>query len=217
MYGNSYGKDKEARDAAWRVLIDNDIRELPVSLVQIAKNNGITIVKDSDVKMLKEGESGMSIFENGKWYIVYNDGESAGRRRFTIAHELGHIFIGHQGVMQNAKCRKQSDTIPVGEDTISSLMVKLADMESAPTPQRNQKEKDADSFAVRLLAPACVLWGLNIHTAEEIQKICGLSRTAAEHRAKRMEVLYERNKFLTSSLERKVYENFKEWIERIKK
>ena len=112
MYNNPYNKYKEARDAAWRVLIDNDIRELPVSLVQIARNNGITIVKDSEAKMLTPGVSGLSILENGKWYIVYNDMEPAGRRRFTIAHELGHIFLGHHSVMQSAKCRTQSATIP---------------------------------------------------------------------------------------------------------
>ena len=187
MYNNPYNKYKEARDAAWRVLIDNDIRELPVSLFQIARNNGIKIVKDSEAKMLSPGVSGMSILEEGQWYIVYNDEENAGRRRFTIAHEMGHIFLGHElrGVHRRTFARV-----------------------------RPQEEIDADSFAVRLLAPACVLWGLNIHTAEEIQKVCGLSRAASEHRAKRMEVLYERNKFLTSPLERQVWENFKEWIER---
>jgi Zn-dependent peptidase ImmA (M78 family) len=140
--------------------------------------------------MLEEGVSGMSILEGGQWYIVYNDGENAGRRRFTIAHEMGHIFLGHElrGVHRRTFARV-----------------------------RPQEEIDADNFAVRLLAPACVLWGLNLHTAEEIQKACGLSKAAAENRAKRMEVLYERNKFLTSPLERRVYENFREWIERNKK
>ena len=96
MFNNPYNKYKEARDVAWRVLIDNNIRELPVPIVQIAKNNGITIVKDSEAKLLSPGVSGMSILENGKWYIVYNDRENTGRRRFTIAHELGHIFLGHE-------------------------------------------------------------------------------------------------------------------------
>ena len=200
MFNNPYNKYKEARDAAWRVLIDNDIKELPVPIVQIAKNNGITIVKDSEAKMLTPGVSGMSILENGKWYIVYSDAENAGRRRFTIAHEMGHIFLGHELKGVHRRTFVCSDTIPQSAEL------------TAPFTQRSQEEKDADSFAVRLLAPACVLWGLNIHTAEEIQKGCGLSRAAAEHRAKRMEVLYERNKFLTSTLERRVWENFREWV-----
>ena len=189
MFNNPYRKYKEARDAAWRVLIDNDIRELPVSLVQIARNNGITIVKDSEAKMLSAGVSGMSILENGQWYIVYNDSENSGRRRFTIAHELGHIFLGHE--LKGAHQRTFAKVRP-------------------------QEEIDADTFAVRLLAPACVLWGLNLHTSEEIAEVCGISKAAAINRAKRMEVLYERNKFLTSPLERKVYETFKNYIENYK-
>ena len=187
MVNNPYNKYKEVRNAAWQVLIDNNISELPVPLSQIAKNNDIVIVKNSEADMLDTGESGKSILEGGKWYIVYNDTENHGRRRFTIAHELGHIFLGHElkGVHRR---------------TFAKV--------------RPQEEVDADSFAVRLLAPACVLWGLNLHTAAEIAETCGLSRAAAEHRAKRMEVLYERDKFLTSPIERKVYENFKNYIKK---
>lgn len=69
-------------------------------------------------------------------------------------------------------------------------------------------------FASRLLAPACVLWGLNFHTAEEIAKVCNISITAAQIRAERMDMLYKRNKFLISPLERKVYEQLKGFIDK---
>jgi len=60
-------------------------------------------------------------------------------------------------------------------------------------------------FASRFLAPACVLWGLNVHTAADIARFCEISKEAAEIRAKRMAELYKRNMFLTSPLERRVY------------
>ena len=72
-------------------------------------------------------------------------------------------------------------------------------------------------FAVRLLSPACVLWGLNLHTPEEIQKICNISWSAAVNRAKRMNVLYKRDLFLISPLERQVFEQFHNFIENYKK
>lgn len=74
-------------------------------------------------------------------------------------------------------------------------------------------EQEADVFAARLLAPACVLWGLDIHTAREISELCDISLTAAQVRAERMEILYSRNKFLTSPLEKKVYSNFQSYIQ----
>lgn len=36
-------------------------------------------------------------------------------------------------------------------------------------------ESEAERFAIDVLAPACVLWGLNLHTAEDIAR-CNLSR-----------------------------------------
>lgn len=83
-------------------------------------------------------------------------------------------------------------------------------------------EHEAERFAIGILAPACVLWGLNIHTAEEISRLCNISITAARHRAGRMDLLYKREQeflktrgyscFLMSELERKVYEQFKPFI-----
>ena len=68
-------------------------------------------------------------------------------------------------------------------------------------------------FAARLLAPACVLWGLDLHTAEEISEACNISLQAAGFRAERMKELYRRNRFLTSPLERKLYDQFRDFIE----
>jgi len=68
-------------------------------------------------------------------------------------------------------------------------------------------------FASRFLAPACVLWGLNVHTAADIARICEISAEAAGIRAKRMAELYKRNMFLTSPLERRVYGQFEKFIE----
>lgn len=73
-------------------------------------------------------------------------------------------------------------------------------------------EHEAERFAIDILAPACVLWKLDIHAAEEISNLCSISITAARNRAKRMEVLYARNKFLTSPLERQVYSQFIDFI-----
>lgn len=73
-------------------------------------------------------------------------------------------------------------------------------------------EYEAERFAIGILAPACVLWGLNIHSAEDIAKVCNISLTSAKIRAERLEVLYKRNKFFTSSLERQVFKQFSDFI-----
>ena len=77
----------------------------------------------------------------------------------------------------------------------------------------NSQEYEAERFAMNLFAPACVLWGLDIHKAEDIAKICNISKQSAKKRADRMRTLYKRNKFLSSDLEKQVYQQFKKFIE----
>lgn len=183
---NAYGAYKNVRDSAWQVLLDYDVRSVPVNVVNIACSSGISIVKNSEVNELRSSEVGASILDGDKWYIVYDDTVSKERIRFTIAHELGHIFLGHP-----LKLGYHARTIDI---------------------DKPETERQADMFAIRLLVPACVVWGLNLHTPEEIQEVFHISHAAAKARASRMEVLYERDKFLLSSLERRVYENFKDYI-----
>ena len=73
-------------------------------------------------------------------------------------------------------------------------------------------EYATERFAIGVLAPACVLWGIGIKTAEEIADLCNISITSAKIREKRMQELYDRNKFLTSPLEHQVFEQFSDFI-----
>lgn len=105
-----------------------------------------------------------------------------------MAHELGHIFLAHAA-------RSGYHTLRY----FGSL---------------TQGEREADQFASRLLMPSCVIWGLGLHTSEEIAAAAGVSRIAARERAERMQLLYRRGKFLTEELERAVYNNFADYIAR---
>lgn len=188
-----YGIYRNLRDAVWLCLIENEIKSLPISIISIAKKYNVEVLKYSQVdeSWLKENESGTTIFIGDKIYIIYRDSESAQRCRFTIAHELGHILLRHK-LTGNRYFRKFDTTKP-------------------------EIETEADMFASRLLAPACVLWGLGLHTADEIAKACNISKSAARARADRMATLYKRNKFLTSPLEREVFNNFRDYINQNKK
>ena len=186
---NAYGfyeKYKNVRDASWRTLIDFNICSLPVSLSEICNKLDITLLDNSHAQELRHGESGVSENLNGKWYIIFDDTDVHGRQRFTVAHELGHILMGHP--MKNGYYTRHENIAKPYDET------------------------EADMFAARLLAPACVLWGLNVRTAEQIADICDISRSAASYRAERMEILRRRGKFLTSPLEKQVYKQFEPFI-----
>ena len=74
--------------------------------------------------------------DTAEWGIFYNGKASPERRRFTIAHELGH-FILHRGQRQSFNCDKES--VYSGIDTIRVI------------------EREADDFASNLLMPGDLL------------------------------------------------------------
>lgn len=76
-----------------------------------------------------------------------------------------------------------------------------------------QEKRPVTYLHADLLAPACVLAALNIHTPDEIMKVCDISRTSAEIRADRMKLLYERGKFGTHPLERQAIKQFEGFIQ----
>lgn len=182
-----YGVYKNARNAAWQCLIDYKVCALPVDLQHIARQANIRILRNADIHVLQPRESGLSLYDGQQWFVVFDETDSRQRRRFTVAHEIGHIFLGHALRAESRFARTFVKDKPI-------------------------YETEADIFASRLLAPACVLWALNLHTADEIAEVCNISITAAQNRAQRMEVLSARNKFLTHPLERQVLAQFDDFI-----
>lgn len=67
-------------------------------------------------------------------------------------------------------------------------------------------------FAIRLLAPACILYEIGAVTAEQIMQVCNISYSAASIRAERMQELEQRNKWYLDPLERQVKEQFQDFI-----
>lgn len=187
---NNYDTYKYARDMAWQFLIDNQVSELPLKLSAICRNKGYRLLLDSKGSYLQANDRGVTFLNDGQWQIVLNPSDSVPVRRYTLAHELGHIYLKHS--LHDGKFGRS-----FGIQRISK------------TPEEYQAER----FAIDILAPACVLWGLNLHTAEDISEICNISMQSAKIRAERMELLYQRNMFLSHPLERQVLKQFSRFVE----
>lgn len=199
---------KKSRDLAWKILINNGINALPVDVVSICRKEKINLFtyKQSAelirVLGLEENTKGNDAFSINSM-IFYDDEKPCERQRFSIAHELGRIFL-------------HSETS--GKATVYNR---------EPSPNDNPLEAEANIFASRILAPLCVLQFLNLNSINEVAEYCDISFSAAKLRFARLCEIRQRNSkrrkeknrgtFLISKLERELVENFKDYIEKNKK
>lgn len=183
-----YGIYRKIRNAAWQTIIDYHITSLPVDVMSIANSIDIRVINDSHSQILEPNQLGVTVFCENEWNIVYRNDLTVPEKRYTVAHELGHILLG---------------TFSYGLE-FSSVSVE----------KKRKSETQADNFARSLLCPACVLWKTNTIEAEQIVSLCDVPLSVAKTRSKRLKTLIQRGKFLYSSLEQSVLQNFSEYIDR---
>lgn len=106
---------------------------LPVDVVAIARKMGAQVFSSGHLGKL----SGKVELVNGTPHIYCNSAEPTVRRRFTIAHEIGHLALGHV-----SPDRAQHREDPASNFSSGAL---------API------EREANAFAAELLMPANVL------------------------------------------------------------
>ncbi|MEL7658803.1 MAG: ImmA/IrrE family metallo-endopeptidase, partial [Bacillota bacterium] len=95
----------------WQILLDCGISELPINLNTICKHVGVRVINYIQGRSLirelgksreaKRSDGFIMRFDDGSAIIFYNSACSIGRQRFTIAHELGHLLLGHHGDLIN--------------------------------------------------------------------------------------------------------------------
>lgn len=194
---NNYKNYQQARDTAWQMLIDCQITELPVNVGQICQHYGWRLtsyqaghkaIAALGLSDLTKQTDGFCLYSGGRYYIFYDDTMPHTRQRFTVAHEIGHIMLGHIGDGQCTRINRE----PAADD--------------AP------EETQANQFAARILAPAWVLHSIHALTPAEIADACEISITAASFRAQRMELLERRGRYLSHPLERQVAKQFNSYI-----
>lgn len=140
----------------------------------------------------------VSLKIEGQWHLFLSDRADDARRRFAVAHELGHLLTEGPTRLLAPGVR--------GFVTGKSTGDLMDETEGTP-------DYAADIFAIRLLAPACVLHELHIDSPGAIAGLCGLPPRAAAFRGERMTLLNRRDAYYTSHLERQVRFRFRPVIQ----
>lgn len=151
------------------LFIQEKITSFPVDPFQIIKNNRWGLVTYSeiareqgvwieDVIAAFQSEDGYTIYDGTNYTIAYNDTiHNQGRIRFTLMHEIGHIYMNHLFDF---------------DETIL--------MRSALTENKYKVlENEANSFARNSLAPVMVVKALNLISAHAVADYFGMSYSAS--------------------------------------
>jgi Zn-dependent peptidase ImmA (M78 family) len=162
----------KAQKSADNVLKNSTVKELPVRVKQIAnsfpnlkirtyswfaKKRGFS---HKEVCNLVNSHEGCCLYYESldEYLILYNDKiPSKGRKRWTLAHELGHYVMNHNKISNDSSLARSSLT----ED------------------EYNEFESEANCFARELLAPPPVLNELMINDPNDISNLCDISSEAS--------------------------------------
>ena len=100
----SYRDYQSARDAAWRILLDCGVDRLPVNLNTICRRlkirvltygGNIEIIEQAHLSETVRSTDGLTFYLHQTPVILFDETVLPEWARFTIAHEIGHILLGH--------------------------------------------------------------------------------------------------------------------------
>ena len=188
-----YDKYKQARDMSWEILIKSRVDKLPIDLNQIVDTINVDVLSYSALgdafnpEMIDTDGFTTKSLTNKKVICINSKHGTLQRRRFTLAHELGHVVLNHP---------------------LKPLVYRNSESDHNQKPN----EVQANIFASDLLMPAGVLAALHVTTVDEIIRICNVSYTSAQIRLERLTELYKSGKFSAHPLERQVISQFKDFI-----
>jgi hypothetical protein len=157
-----------------------DGESLPVPIESIAENHYGMLVEDrhSLDEYATEGDAHVSgVLLRARGRIIVDALEAArapGRKRFTIAHELGHLVLDDEDVGPRVG-RLESTDSPIPRRVVVGHRYPAA---LAYPPG----ELEANQFAAALLMPARHLRAIGIDRPNELAELCGVSVAAAEKR-----------------------------------
>jgi len=148
------------------------IKSFPINIIDIIHHQrwGLTSYSElmkrfnrnrDAVKKCLGSPDGFTVWDGHNYSISYNDDESLGNRiRFTLMHEVGHIYLGHLTDFESTTLYQNSLTI-----------------------QENRVlENEANAFARNVLVPVPMYFGIKDKSVSNISSYFGITETAARTR-----------------------------------
>jgi Zn-dependent peptidase ImmA (M78 family) len=123
----------KARQKALDLLEEQEVLTAPIDVGRIAHRLGVIVIEED----LQNEVSGMLSREGPRPVILVNESDSSARKRFSIAHELGHFRLHKDQVFVDRPVRFRDGRSSLGQD---------------------REEIEANHFASELLMPSPLIW-----------------------------------------------------------
>jgi Zn-dependent peptidase ImmA (M78 family) len=153
-----------------KILNEFDLLKYPINVNKLAKKLGVGV----EASNFNDEVSGLFVIKDDKPFIAYNLNQNKKRRRFTIAHELGHYIL-----------HSKSKSLFI--DKNKSVMYRNSESSTGEI----LKEREANAFAAALLMPIPLI-------ASEIKNLKG--DDIVEELAKKFNVSTQAMSFRLSNL-----------------
>jgi Zn-dependent peptidase ImmA (M78 family) len=167
----------EIEAKARQTLLDHGLYSVPVNPIIVAHKLG---VRPSHAVFSEPKYSGLTARRrDGQAVILIKDSDSLVRKRFTVAHELGHLIL-HLGSGPNEIIDTEGDFFRTSD---------------APAPTWNperRREYEANAFAAELLMPRELIissWNALSGPGRTIARMAGMFQVSEEAMGYRLEDL----------------------------
>lgn len=162
-----------------------DGRTLPIPVDDIVDSQfGLQVLEVDDMTgapgcpPLDQGQSlsGLLLVEDKQiWCNAHEASQWPGRKRFTIAHELGH-WVLHKPGQQSLFCRRAVVVTDEAE----------RERERAARPPLPENETEANAFAAALCMPASLIRHHYQNTTRDFGELCGMFGSSQAAMGKRL-------------------------------
>lgn len=179
-----YFIDDKISSAINETLINYSDGIFPISPFIIARNMGVKIITPEALKVLEidslnkmsDNSPALKLNIRGNRIIVVNKKFCRHDIRFSLAHEIGHIMLSHGS-----------------EDIDASNVFMFNRLQQKDykrfISKRNRIDREADLFAVHLLAPPLILWDKNVRSTIDIENNCSVGYISSMYVSYKMQTL----------------------------
>jgi Zn-dependent peptidase ImmA (M78 family) len=153
---------REIEDEANRILTQHGLNSLPVDLITLANQEGIKV---HNAKFSEDQISAMIAKRGTNITILVNQSDHPNRKRFSIAHELGHHFL---------------HLLEDGEIIDTEIDLFRGEFSGESTVKQRSKEIEANQFASALLMPADLVKKYYSEKTIDLSELARLFRVSEE-------------------------------------